>query len=187
MYKRGDCVSKEKCSKCKKQFDISELTLARNEKGEYPKTSKKLYCRACEEQEYQRKVLIDYLHRLFIQNKYYNDVSIDKSLANKKEYQRLMRIIASQIKSLNDDGFSYQQIRLIIQYMLTKESIEFSDTMLGLVPYYYSKTSKYYNELYRISNSKTFGSIPAPKEDRITRPAHKPNKRAVQKISIEMV
>lgn len=180
-------MSKVKCSKCKKAFDISEMTLARNEKGEYPKASKNFYCKPCEEQEYQRKILIDYIHKLFISNNYYNDSSIDKSPANKKEYQRLMRVVATQIKNLNDDGFSYQQIRLIVHYMLTKERIEFSDTILGLVPYYYVRTSKYYNELYKISNSESFGYIPAPQEERLTRPAHKPNKRAVQKISIDMV
>lgn len=180
-------MSKVKCQKCKKEFDKSEMTLARNEYGEYPKSSKYLYCKPCEEQEYQRKVLVEYLHRLFICNNYYNDTKVDKSSNNKKECQRLMKLIGTQIKNLYDDGFSYQQIRLIVDYILNKEKVEFSDSILGLVPYYYVRTSKYYNELYRITNSKTFGYIPAPNEDKLQRPAHKPNKKAVQKVSIEMV
>jgi hypothetical protein len=173
-----------KCKKCKKDFDKSQLTTVRQANGVYAKGVAG-YCRPCELEQYQRNMLVDYIHRLFIYKGYYNDPKIDKSKANRNEINRLMKMINSQIKSLCESNFTYEQIRLILDYMLTRESIEFSDSIMGLVPYYYVRTSKHYNDLYRIGTQKSYGSIPAPVEERITRPAHKP--KAVQKISIDML
>ena len=119
-----------KCSGCKKDFDISVMTNARNEKGEYPKSSKNYYCRPCEDQDYQRKVLVEYLHRWFIYKGYYQD---NKTKANKDAQSRLMKMVNTQISSLKKEGYSYIQIRLIIEYMINKEGVEFNDSILGSI------------------------------------------------------
>ena len=173
-----------KCCGCKRDFDKSEMTNARNEKGEYPKSSKNYYCKPCEEQEYQRKVLVEYLHRWFIYKGYYQD---NKTKANKDAQGRLMKMVNTQISSLKKEGYSYIQIRLIIEYMISKENVEFNDSILGLVPFYYMKTSRYHNELHRIATSKSYGYIPPSEEEVIDRPAHKPNKKAVKVTSMDLI
>ena len=173
-----------KCTGCKKEFDKSVMTNARNEYGEYPKASKNYYCKPCEEQEYQRKVLVEYLHRWFIYKGYYKD---DNSRANKAEVSRIMKLVNTQISNLKKEGYTYLQIRLILEYMINKENVEFSDSILGLVPYYYVKTSTYHNTLHRIATSKSYGYIPPSEEVIDNRPPHRPNKKAIKITNIELI
>lgn len=181
MYKRGGCM---KCKKCKKDFDRSQLTTARQADGQYA-SGNVYYCSTCEEEIYQRNLLVDYMDRLFIYKGYYKDLKVDKSKINKSSRNRLMVLVNSQIKNLRDNAYSYKQIRIILDYMLTRENVEFSDSILGLVPYYYVKTGKHYNELARIASRKSYGSIPAPNESRLTKPAHKP--KPIDIITVDML
>lgn len=173
-----------KCSGCKKDFDISTMTYARNENGEYPKSSKNYYCKPCEEEVYQRKVLVEYLHRGFIYKGYYKG---DKSKADKDAVSRLMKLVNTQIANLKKEGYTYLQIRLILEYMINKENIEFNDTILGLIPHYYIKTSKYHSELHRIATSKSYGYIPPSKKVEDNRPAHRPNRNALRVTSMDSI
>ena len=173
-----------KCKKCKKDFDKTQLTTTRQANGEYAKGTA-YYCGTCEEEIYKRNVLLDYIDRLFIYKGYYKDLKTDKSKVNKDKRNRLMALVNSQIKNLCDNGYEYEQIRVILDYMLTKENIEFSDSILGLVPYYYIRTGKHYNELTRIASRRSYGSIPAPNESRLTKPAHKP--KTTNRITVDML
>lgn len=173
-----------KCSGCKKDFDISTMTYARNENGEYPKSSKNYYCKPCEEEVYQRKVLVEYLHRGFIYKGYYKG---DKSKADKDAVSRLMKLVNTQIANLKKEGYTYLQIRLILEYMINKENVEFNDTILGLIPYYYIKTSKYHSELHRIATSKSYGYIPPSEKVEDDRPAHRPNRKAIKVTNMELI
>lgn len=175
-----------KCNGCKNDFDKSKLMHARNENGERAKTGM-YYCAACESIEFQRKLLVDYLHKGFIHYGYYKDSNIDNSNANKNARNRLMGMINKQIQNLKNEGYSYEQIRIIVDFMITKERVEFSDTILGLVPYYYMRTSKFHNELFKIGSRKTFGYIEPSLVDMSNVPAHKPNKKALRLTDISQL
>ncbi|HSQ88004.1 hypothetical protein [Romboutsia sp.] len=168
---------------CKKDLDASKMSFAKNLDGEYPKSGL-LYCPQCAEEEYQRKLLVDYLHNGFIYKGYYKG---DNSRNDKREVKRLMGLINTQISNLRKDAYTCEQIRLILEYMLTKENVEFGESILGLVPYYYVKTSKYHRQLFKIGNSKTYGYIEPTKVDMSNKPAHKPNKSALRLTNMESV
>lgn len=170
-----------KCHKCKKEFELNELTTARNAKGERPKSkTAKLYCKFCEQEQYNNAILIEYLHQWFLYKGYY-----DNSHATKESRKRYMALINTQISNLLKNGYSSQQIKLILEYMIQKEGIEFSDTILGLVPYYYSKTSKYYTELFNIGQSKKYGYIKPTRVDESKRMKYKPNRESLRMTNIE--
>lgn len=172
------------CSGCKKDFDKSVMTNARNVKGEYPKASKNYYCKPCEEQEYQRKLLVDYLHKWFMYKGYYK---YDNSPEDKIVVDKIMKLINSQIANLKKDGYTYLQIRLIVEFILDKENVEFTDGILGLVPYYYVRTSKYHNDLHRIATSKSYGYIPPNEEVEVNRHVHRPNRKAIRVSNMELM
>lgn len=170
-----------KCCSCKNEFDKSELTRARNVKGVYAKSGN-YYCIPCEEQEYQRKILVDYIDKWFIFKNYYNN---SKTEPNKSARNRLMALVNTQISNLKKDGYTYLQIKLIIEHMIHKENVEFTDTILGLVPYYYMRTSRYHTDLYRIATSETYGYIEPSEYVERNLPPHKPNKKALRITDIE--
>ena len=171
-----------KCNGCKKDFDKNHLTLARNLEGNLPKSSKTYYCFPCEEQEFQRKILIEYLHQCFLANGYYNS---SKAQANLDAKKRLMALVSTQIANLKKDGYSYIQIRLICDYMMNKENIPFSETILGLVPYYLVKTSRYHTELFRIGQGKIYGFIEPEKLTKLNTNIHKPNRKSLKITNME--
>ena len=173
-----------KCQGCKKDFDKSVMTKARDLNGQYPKSSRNYYCKPCEEQEYQRKILVEYLHQGLIYKGYYKN---DGTNEDKTVKDKIMGLINTQILNLKKSGYTYLQIRLIVEYMINKENVEFSDNILGLVPYYYVKTSRYHNDLYRISTSKSYGYIPPSEEVIKKKPAHRPNKKAIKVSNMELM
>ena len=148
---------KEKCGRCGKKFEISQLTTARNEKGEKPKSSKaKKYCVDCEQQVYEREVLKDIFDQTFMNLGYYKKK--DKGARN-----RYMGLISTLISRLENDSYTITQIRLILNYMINQKGIRFDENILLLVPYHLKEVSDYHNDLYRISISKSYGYIPPSK------------------------
>lgn len=170
-----------KCHKCKKEFKESELMTARNAKGVRPKSkTAKLYCGKCEKEQYDNAVLVEYLHQGFLYKGYYDNSNVTR--ASRKRY---MALVNTQISNLLKNGYSSNQIKLILDYMIQKEGIEFSDAILGLVPYYFTKTSKYYTELFNISQSKKYGYIKPTKVDESKRRKYKPDRSSLRMTDIE--
>lgn len=170
-----------KCHKCKKEFKESELMTARNAYGIRPKgKTANLYCSRCEQEQYDNAVLVECLHQGFLQNGYY-----DNSNATRESKKRYMGLVNTQISNLLRNGYTSNQIKLILDYMVQKEGIEFSDSILGLVPYYFVQTSKYYTEMFNISQSKKYGYIKPTKVDESKKRRYKPDRSALKMTNIE--
>lgn len=174
-------VIKMKCHKCKRDFDISQLTTARNEKGKksISKTAN-LYCSTCELEQYNNALLVDYLHQWFIYKGYY-----DTTNNTREAKKRYMGLVNTQISNLLKNGYSSVQIKLICEFMLEKEGLEFTDSILGLVPYYFTRVSEYHTELFRISTSKKFGYIQPTTVEESKRRRYKPDRSGLRITNME--
>lgn len=166
-----------KCTKCKKEFEKSVLTTAKNAKGKNPvsKTAK-LYCPKCATEMYYRNVIIDRLDN-FHKNRYKSYGASDRKC--------VMGKIGQQLSNLEKEGYTYTQINAIMEYIL-KQNVEISDNILGLVPYYYMQTKEHYSELQRIKQNAKFGTI-NPKNIDISNNKHNPNKDFIKVSKIELL